>query len=56
MAMNKQAFEAKREQFTAALAAAFAAKINDLGEDVRGVTWFSSNAEEHMSNRIPLAA
>jgi hypothetical protein len=54
--MNKQAFESKREQFTASLAEAFSSKIKEMGDDVRGVTWFSSEAETYTASRHPKAA
>lgn len=38
------------------LANAFVQKLNGMGDDIRGITWFSSCADEYAEARMPRAA
>ena len=49
-------FEAVRADWTAKLAAAFEKKINEMGDDVRGITWFSSCTDEYAATQLEQAA
>lgn len=54
--MSKLEFEAQRAQITECLANSFISKIKEMGEDIRGVTWFSSRADEYFAERFKAAA
>lgn len=49
-------FLAVKEELTAALAVAFLQKLQEMGEGVKGITWFSSVADEYASSCISTAA
>lgn len=51
-----EGFLAIEKQLTAALAASFEERLAELGDDVMGITWFSSQAHEYAAARMPLAA
>lgn len=49
-------FLAVKDQLTAALAAAFLQKLQEMGDDVKGISWFSSVADDFAASRIDCAA
>ena len=50
--LDHAGFIAIKEQLTAKLAAAIEAQLNDMGDDVKGITWFSSGAYDYAAARI----
>lgn len=49
-------FLAIEDKLTAGLAAVIEAQLLEMGEDVKGITWFSSSAQEYALSGMPLAA
>lgn len=49
--LDHAGFLAIKDQFAASLAAAFQAKLEEMGEDAKGISWFSSVAEEYVERR-----
>lgn len=45
--MNHENFKQIAPKLTAALASAFEAKLIEMGEDAKGISWFSSIAKEY---------
>jgi hypothetical protein len=43
-------FEAVKEKLTAELAAVISAELLSMGEDIKGLSWFSSVAQEYNRN------
>lgn len=54
--LDHAGFLAIKEPLTIALAAAIEAQLEVMGEDVKGITWFSSCAEDYARASMPLAA
>ena len=54
--MSKSEFQAVRAQITENLAHSFANKLKEMGEDIRGITWFSSSAEAYAAAQMKRAA
>ncbi len=50
MHMSHEQFKLIQPELTAALAAAFEAKLVEMGEDAKGISWFSSSAKTHVKN------
>lgn len=50
-ALDHAGFNAIKGEFTAALAGAFEAKLNEMGEDAKGISWFSSVADAYVMER-----
>lgn len=50
--MDIDDFKNKKEELTQTLAAAIEKTMRDMGSDVRGLSWFSSNAQFHPKNNI----
>jgi hypothetical protein len=51
-----EAFLDRKAELTSKLADALALKLQEMGDDVRGITWFSSCAEEFAAARFKRAA
>lgn len=45
--MTYEQFQQYKHTLTTALAEAFAVKLKDMGENIKGISWFSSCAEEY---------
>lgn len=45
-------FKNMEDGLVATLAAAIENKLREMGDDIRGLTWFSSVAEFHPSNNV----
>jgi len=54
--LDHAGFVAIKDKLTAAVAAAFQAKLQEMGEDAKGVSWFSAVAEEYATSRLRSAA
>lgn len=54
--LDHAGFNAIKDQLTAALAAAFEDQLNAMGEDAKGISWFSSCAEEYACAKFARAA
>lgn len=54
--LDHAGFLAIKDDLTAKLAAAFEAKLIEMGEDAKGITWFSSVAHQYMAARFRRAA
>lgn len=54
--LDHAGFIAIKDQLTAKLAEAIEAQLVAMGDDIKGITWFSSCAHEHAATRLPLAA
>lgn len=50
MHMSHEQFKEIQPGLTAALAAAIEATLIEMGEDAKGISWFSSSAESHVKN------
>ena len=50
MHMSYEQFKSIQPSLTAALANAFEAKLIAMGDDAKGISWFSSSAEGHVKN------
>ncbi|QDJ96289.1 hypothetical protein Xoosp13_102 [Xanthomonas phage Xoo-sp13] len=49
--MTLSEFQNIKADFTAILADAFERKLRDMGDDAKGITWFSSVAKSHSKNK-----
>ena len=49
-------FLKKKEKLTKIFEAAMLATFAKMGSDIKGISWFSSNAENHASSRLKKAA
>jgi hypothetical protein len=49
-------FLAVKEKLTAALAVAFLHKLQEMGGEVKGISWFSSVADEYAGAQVKCAA
>jgi hypothetical protein len=49
--MTYETFQKIKPDLTAALAKAFEAKLKEMGEDVKGISWFSSCAEGYNKHK-----
>lgn len=54
--LDHAGFVAIKGDLTAALAAAIEAKLVEMGEDAKGISWFSSVAMEYANSRLRRAA
>jgi hypothetical protein len=54
--LNHAEFLAIKSDLIADLADAFAKKLESMGEDVCGITWFSSCADDYAGARVARAA
>lgn len=45
--MTYEAFQKIKPDLTAALAKAIEAQLKEMGDDIKGLSWFSSSAEEY---------
>jgi hypothetical protein len=54
--LDHAGFNAIKDQLTAKLAAVIEAQLHKMGDDVKGITWFSSAAEKYALARTKLAA
>lgn len=54
--LDHMGFEAIKEELTASLAAAFKNKIEEMGEDAKGISWFSASANAYAAARNLRAA
>lgn len=54
--LDHAGFNAIKDQLTAKLAAAIEAQLHEMGDDVKGITWFSSAANQYARAHVKLAA
>lgn len=54
--LDHAGFNAIKESLTAKLAAVIATHLEKMGDDVKGITWFSSVADKHPTARLKRAA
>ena len=54
--LDHAGFNAIKDQLTAKLAAAVEAQLHKMGNDVKGITWFSSVADQYARARTKLVA
>jgi len=54
--LDHAGFTAIREKLTAALAAAIAEELKAMGDDAKGISWFSSDAQEYAGAQFAQAA
>lgn len=54
--LDHAGFLAIKEQLTKALAEAFYQKLVEMGDDVRGISWFCTSAKTHPLNALSKAA
>lgn len=54
--LDHAGFIAIKDELTAKLAAAFEKKLHEMGEDAKGITWFSSIAHAYTEERNRKAA
>ena len=54
--LDHAGFNAIKDQLTAALAAAIEKELIAMGDDAKGITWFSSVAEQYAVARMARAA
>lgn len=52
--MNHKQFKEMQPQLTTKLAEAFETKLKEMGEDTKGISWFSSIAEEYNNDELRL--
>lgn len=48
--MTYQEFQNIKPELTAKLASAFEAKLIEMGDDAKGISWFCSTAKSHPKN------
>ena len=48
--LTKDEFDKLKPSMTAELAAVIENTLREMGDDIRGLSWFSSNAEHHPKN------
>lgn len=54
--LDHAGFLAIKDSLTAALAAVITAELTSMGEDAKGVSWFSSCASDYVGNQVARAA
>lgn len=54
--LDHAGFLAIKDELTASFAASIKDALDNMGEDVKGISWFSSCAEEYACERVARAA
>lgn len=54
--LDHAGFLAIKDKLTAELATVIQAQLEEMGEDIKGISWFSSVAEEYARSQQRLAA
>lgn len=49
---TKEWFDSVKVELTAKLAVAAENKLKEMGEDIKGISWFSSDAKNYPKNKV----